>query len=66
MLAQSKGYVDLVVPGAGLEPAQPQWSQDFKSCVSTIPPSGQTFCSITKIQQIRCYLQAMHLKYIND
>ncbi len=25
----------LFVPGAGLEPAQPQWSQDFKSCVST-------------------------------
>ena len=24
-----------LVPGAGLEPAQPQWSQDFKSCVST-------------------------------
>ncbi len=29
------------VPGAGLEPAQPQWSKDFKSFVSTIPPSGQ-------------------------
>ena len=29
------------VPGAGLEPAQPLWSQDFKSCVSTIPPSGR-------------------------
>ena len=27
------------VLGAGLEPAQPLWSQDFKSCVSTIPPS---------------------------
>ena len=24
-----------LVPGAGLEPAQPQWPQDFKSCVST-------------------------------
>ena len=24
-----------VVPGAGLEPALPQWEQDFKSCVST-------------------------------
>ena len=23
------------VPGAGLEPAQPRWPQDFKSCVST-------------------------------
>ena len=23
------------VLGAGLEPARPQWSQDFKSCVST-------------------------------
>ena len=31
------------VLGAGLEPAQPQWSQDFKSCVSTIPPSERTF-----------------------
>ena len=28
------------VPGAGLEPARPQWPQDFKSCVSTIPPPG--------------------------
>ena len=34
----------LSVPGAGLEPAQPLWSQDFKSCVSTIPPSGQKYC----------------------
>ena len=25
----------LLVPGAGIEPAQPQWPQDFKSCVST-------------------------------
>ena len=23
------------VPGAGVEPARPQWPQDFKSCVST-------------------------------
>ena len=23
------------VPGAGIEPALPQWEQDFKSCVST-------------------------------
>ena len=30
------------VLGAGLEPAQPLWSQDFKSCVSTIPPSERT------------------------
>ena len=28
-------YMDLSVPRAGLEPARPQWSQDFKSCVST-------------------------------
>ena len=34
------------VPGAGLEPAQPQWSKDFKSFVSTIPPSGQTCISL--------------------
>ena len=25
----------LIVLEAGLEPAQPQWPQDFKSCVST-------------------------------
>ena len=30
-----------LVPEAGLEPAQPQWPKDFKSFVSTIPPSGQ-------------------------
>ena len=29
------------VLGAGLEPAQPQWPKDFKSFVSTIPPSEQ-------------------------
>jgi hypothetical protein len=25
----------LKVPGIGLEPIRPQWTQDFKSCVST-------------------------------
>ena len=29
------------VPGVGLEPTRPQWPRDFKSLVSTIPPSGQ-------------------------
>lgn len=29
------------VPGAGLEPAQPFRPKDFKSFVSTIPPSGR-------------------------
>ena len=39
--ARSRSHTrSVLVPGAGLEPAQPQWSQDFKSCVSTIPPSG--------------------------
>ena len=33
--------LSLLVPGAGLEPAQPQWPKDFKSFVSTIPPSGR-------------------------
>ena len=32
-----------VVLGAGLEPAQPQWPKDFKSFVSTIPPSELLF-----------------------
>ena len=30
----SWGFV-ILVPGAGIEPARPQWPQDFKSCVST-------------------------------
>ena len=29
------GYGAILVPGAGLEPAQPQWPGDFKSPVST-------------------------------
>ncbi len=29
------GAAFCVVPGAGVEPAPPQWRQDFKSCVST-------------------------------
>ena len=32
---------DSFVPRAGLEPAQPLWPRDFKSLVSTIPPSRQ-------------------------
>jgi hypothetical protein len=34
-----------LVPGAGLEPARPQWSQDFKSCVST---SSTTWAFVKK------------------
>ena len=46
------------VPGAGLEPAQPRWSQDFKSCVSTIPPSGQTnFITKKKIPERKTGLE---------
>ena len=26
---------NILVPGTGIEPVQPQWPQDFKSCVST-------------------------------
>ncbi len=33
-------YQSLKVPGGGLEPPQPLWPLDFKSNVSTIPPSG--------------------------
>ncbi len=33
------------VPQAGLEPAQPQRPRDFKSLVSTIPPSGRAMVS---------------------
>jgi hypothetical protein len=43
------------VPGAGLEPAQPLWPQDFKSCVSTIPPSGQKLsCGLAVLQLCSC------------
>ena len=31
----------IFVPGMGLEPIRPQRPQDFKSCVSTIPPPGR-------------------------
>ena len=37
----TKNSQPFLVPGAGLEPAQPQWPKDFKSFVSTIPPSGR-------------------------
>ena len=30
-----KAFKKFEVPGAGLEPARPQWSKDFKSFVST-------------------------------
>jgi hypothetical protein len=48
------------VPGAGLEPAQPLWSQDFKSCVSTIPPSGrflvrQIYNKYSLIKTVDCF-----------
>ncbi len=33
-LSSLKGLI-LLVPGIGLEPIRPQWTQDFKSCVST-------------------------------
>ena len=45
------------VLGAGLEPAQPQWSQDFKSCVSTIPPSERTEKQLKNSQIIFCNSQ---------
>ncbi len=32
---KSPDFSELSVPRAGLEPAHPQWIQDFKSCVST-------------------------------
>ncbi len=38
-----------LVPGAGLEPARPQWSQDFKSCVSTNSTTRATFNKLNTI-----------------
>jgi hypothetical protein len=32
---RSSHFTFVFVPRAGLEPALPQWKQDFKSCVST-------------------------------
>jgi diphthamide synthase (EF-2-diphthine--ammonia ligase) len=34
-LLTNKGFKFVIVPRAGLEPARPQWSRDFKSRVST-------------------------------
>ncbi len=34
-LLTNKGFDFVIVPQAGLEPARPQWSRDFKSRVST-------------------------------
>ena len=72
-------YRVLTVPGAGLEPAQPQWSQDFKSCVSTIPPSGQKMslglvvlqsCSlkhpIMKKWEVQIYNKKSLIKTVNE
>src|SRR5512133_3919449 len=54
------------VPGAGLEPAQPLWSQDFKSCVSTIPPSGQILsCSPAVVQSCSRWFSILHSKNLS-
>ena len=36
------------VPGTGIEPVQPQWPQDFKSCVST---SSTTRAAAAKVKK---------------
>ena len=41
------------VPRAGLEPARPQGTEDFKSPASTIPPPRQNCVSFMHIAQ-RC------------
>ena len=38
----------LFVPGTGIEPVQPQWPQDFKSCVST---SSTTRAAAAKVKK---------------
>ena len=39
---------NLFVPGTGIEPVQPQWPQDFKSCVST---SSTTRAAAAKVKK---------------
>jgi hypothetical protein len=40
----------LLVPGAGIEPARPQWTQDFKSCAST---NSATWASVYRHKKER-------------
>ena len=55
----------VLVPGIGLEPIRPQWTQDFKSCVSICtsgsavqrtPWRNQTF-SIPKVINYKSFLK---------
>ena len=60
-----KAFSCLFVLGAGLEPAQPLWSQDFKSCVSTIPPSEQIYrasYNLTSFDREKRYASATERK----
>ena len=41
-------FLILGVLEAGLEPAQPQWPQDFKSCVSTDSTTRASSCERAK------------------
>ena len=43
-----KGKLIISVLEAGLEPAQPQWPQDFKSCVSTDSTTRASSCERAK------------------
>ena len=43
----------LLVPGAGIEPARPQWPQDFKSCVSTYSTTRAKRLGINTIKSER-------------
>ena len=48
---QSKLKKSGSVPEAGVEPARPQWSQDFKSCVSTSSTTRATFKLINTVKK---------------
>ena len=39
------------VPEAGVEPARPQWSQDFKSCVSTSSTTRATLKLVNTLKK---------------
>ena len=64
-----QGIVINGVLEAGLEPAQPQWSRDFKSLVSTIPPFEQPVFILLQGKQkllFRCNLAKVSSFAINS
>ena len=50
-------YKAFEVPEAGIEPALPQWKQDFKSCVSTnFTTQAVMFCLCFAAKAMQMYI----------